>query len=107
MPMPRKEANPLPVRERLLVSTEDAANMIDMSYYTTSRMIKDGLLPSVRVGDSIRVPVKGLEKWIERNTTGGTGTRRSETDETMEIAMRIVNAAKTIQSRAREEMEYE
>ena len=71
MPMPRKEENKLPMINRLLVSTEDAASLLDLSYYTTSKLIRDGVIPSVRIGKVIRVPMRTLEEWIERNTTYG------------------------------------
>ena len=71
MPMPRKEANPLPVRERLLVSTEDAASLLDLSYFTTSKLIREGVIPSMKIGKVIRVPLRALEEWIERNATFG------------------------------------
>lgn len=71
MPMPRKEDNPLPMTCRLLVSMEEAAGMLSLSYYTTTRMIKAGTLPSVKIGTVIRVPLRQLEEWIEKHTEGG------------------------------------
>lgn len=71
MPTPRKEENRLPMVNRLLVSTEDAASLLDLSYYTTSKLIRDGVIPCVRIGKVIRVPLRALEEWIERNTTYG------------------------------------
>lgn len=71
MPMPRKEDNPLPMTCRLLVSVEEAAGLLSMSYFTASRAIKAGTLPSVKIGTVIRVPLRQLEEWIERNTEGG------------------------------------
>ena len=69
MPTPRKEENPLPLERRLLISTEDAANLLDLSYYTASRMISQGEIPSVKIGTIIRVPMEGLKEWIRANTT--------------------------------------
>lgn len=71
MPTPRKEENKVPMINRLLVSTEDAASLLDLSYYTTSKMIREGVIPSVKIGKVIRVPLRALEEWIERNTTYG------------------------------------
>lgn len=71
MPMPRKEDNPLPMASRLLVSTVDVASLLDLSYFTTSKMIREGQLPSIKIGTNIRVPLRALEEWIERNTEGG------------------------------------
>lgn len=68
MPTPRKKENPLPLMERLLLSTEDAANLLDLSYFTMGEMIRDGVLPSVKIGTIIRVPRRALEKWIDEHT---------------------------------------
>lgn len=68
MPTPRKEDNPLPMINRLLVSTEDAASLLDLSYYTTSKLIRDGVIPSMRIGNTVRVPLRALEEWIEKST---------------------------------------
>ena len=66
MPMPRKEENKLPMINRLLVSTEDAASLLDLSYFTTSKLIREGVIPSMKIGKIIRVPLRALEEWIER-----------------------------------------
>ena len=71
MPAPRKESNPLPMMNRLLLNTADVASLLDLSYFTTSKMIREGELPSVKIGTNIRVPLKALEEWIEKNTEGG------------------------------------
>ena len=71
MPTPRKEQNKLPMINRLLVSTEDAASLLDLSYFTTSKLIREGVIPSMRIGKVIRVPMQALEEWIDRNTTYG------------------------------------
>lgn len=68
MPAVRKKENPLPLMERLLLSTEDAANLLDLSHHTMREMVNEGVLPSVKVREIIRVPRKALEKWIDDNT---------------------------------------
>ena len=71
MAQPRKEPNQLPMMSRLLLSTVDVASLLDLSYFTTSKMIREGQLPSIKIGTNIRVPLKALEEWIEKNTEGG------------------------------------
>jgi excisionase family DNA binding protein len=71
MATPRKEPNQLPMMNRLLLSTVDVASLPDLSYFTTSKMIREGQLPSIKIGTNIRVPLKALEEWIEKNTEGG------------------------------------
>ena len=68
MPTPRKESNPLPMMSRLLLKTEDVASLLDLSYYTTSKMIREGLIPSMKIGTAVRVPLRALEEWIEKET---------------------------------------
>jgi excisionase family DNA binding protein len=34
-------------------------------------MIREGQLPSIKIGTNIRVPLRALEEWIEKNTEGG------------------------------------
>jgi excisionase family DNA binding protein len=71
MAQPRKEPNQLPMMNRLLLSTVDVASLLDLSYFTTSKMIREGQLPSIKIGTNIRVPLRALEEWIEKNTEGG------------------------------------
>lgn len=68
MAMPRKEPNQLPMMSRLLLSTEDTASLLDLSYYTTSKLIREGEIPSIKIGNTIRVPLRQLEEWIEERT---------------------------------------
>ena len=63
---PSKEETRIPVMHRLLVSTEDAASLLDLSYFTTSKLIREGVIPSMKIGKIIRVPLRALEEWIER-----------------------------------------
>ena len=71
MAQPRKEPNQLPMMNRLLLSTVDVASLLDLSYFTTSKMIREGQLPSIKIGTNIRVPLRALEEWSERTTEGG------------------------------------
>lgn len=71
MAQPRKEPNQLPMMNRLLLSTVDVASLLDLSYFTTSKMIREGQLPSIKIGTNIRVLLRALEEWIEKNTEGG------------------------------------
>jgi excisionase family DNA binding protein len=43
-----------------------AAEAIDVSRAKMYALIASGVIPSIRVGKSLRVPVKGLAEWVER-----------------------------------------
>ena len=65
---PRKEEVQMPVMQRLLINTVEAAGLLGLSYSLTNKLIKDGVLPRVKVGNEIRVPLRALEEWIEERT---------------------------------------
>jgi len=50
--------------ERLLYRTHEAAEAIGVSRARAYQLIAAGVLPSVKVGGSIRVPVDALRRWI-------------------------------------------
>ena len=51
---------------RLLYRPAEAADAIGISRAKIYALIAAGVIPSVRVGQSIRVPVKALVDWIDR-----------------------------------------
>jgi excisionase family DNA binding protein len=55
--------------DKLLLRPEEAAELIGVSRSKMYVLIADGVLPGVRVGKSVRVPVKALEAWVEAQTT--------------------------------------
>jgi len=59
--------------ERLLLRPSEAAEAIGVGRATVYALIKRGELPSVRIGDSVRVPADGLRKWVR-------GKRRTQID---------------------------
>ncbi|MCG7871064.1 MAG: helix-turn-helix domain-containing protein [Candidatus Thiodiazotropha lotti] len=54
--------------EPLLITINDAANILAISTRTVRRMLDRGDLPTVRVGRSIRIPTKALKDWVEQGT---------------------------------------
>jgi excisionase family DNA binding protein len=51
---------------KLLYRPAEAADAIGISRAKLYALVAAGVIPSVRVGQSIRVPVKTLNDWIER-----------------------------------------
>ncbi len=56
-----------------LLRVSKVAARLDCSKSTTYAMIRAGTLPTVRVGQSIRVPVSDLETWLAESRHGGRG----------------------------------
>src|SRR5262245_23850983 len=68
--------------ERLLLRPAEAAEVIGFSRAKTYELIAEGVIPSVRIGGCIRVPVAGLARCIEERTAvhdrQGTVDRRED-----------------------------
>lgn len=52
--------------ERLLLKPTEAAEVIGLGRSKTYELISKGLIPSVRIGKSVRVPVASLRNWVEQ-----------------------------------------
>lgn len=53
--------------DKLLLRPSEVAELLSVSRTKAYELIAAGVLPSVRVGSSVRVPVVQLQAWIERN----------------------------------------
>jgi excisionase family DNA binding protein len=51
--------------ERLLLKPAEVGSITGMGKSKTYSLIAGGVIPSVRIGKSVRVPVEGLRRWIE------------------------------------------
>ncbi len=56
--------------ERLLLTVEEAAKRLGIGRTLAWQLVRDGQLPSVRLGRLVRVPVRGLEDWLKRRIRG-------------------------------------
>lgn len=54
--------------ERLVVSVSEAAQMLGVSPSTAYRLARENRIPVIRIGSSVRVNLRQLEKWIEEHT---------------------------------------
>jgi len=52
-------------QKRLLLKPKEAAEVIQVCRSKMYLMLAEGLLPSIRIGKSIRIPLKALEGWVE------------------------------------------
>lgn len=57
--------------ERLALTVDEAAELLSISRSLAYRWAKDGTLPTIRVGNAVRVPRRALEAWIDERTTQG------------------------------------
>ena len=55
-------------RKPLLMRGPEVADALGISRALAYRWMASGILPTVRVSRSVRVPHDGLLRWIERNT---------------------------------------
>ena len=51
--------------ERLLLKPREAAEAIGIGRTQLYRLVKANIIPSCKVGNSIRIPVSALRAWIE------------------------------------------
>ena len=56
---------------KLLYRPAEAADAIGVSRAKLYTLVASGVIPSVRVGQSIRVPVDALREWIEHQLEAG------------------------------------
>jgi excisionase family DNA binding protein len=52
--------------DKLLLTVEQAAEVLSLSRRTLWRLTKDGKLPSVRYGRAVRYWIEDLKKWVEK-----------------------------------------
>jgi len=55
----------------------DVGGLLSISRAQVYHLIKIGLLPSIRVGNSIRVPLRELRRYIEARTVGGAAVNQT------------------------------
>lgn len=61
----------LPAAERMALTVEEAADQLAISRSQAYQLIHEQRIPHVRVGNSIRVPRRELEAWLEEETVRG------------------------------------
>jgi excisionase family DNA binding protein len=66
--------------DRLLRAAEVQAQL-GMSRANVYRLMRDNILPSVRIGGSVRVPKKALTRWIAENTRPGRKATTENSDQ--------------------------
>lgn len=57
--------------ERMLFRPAEAAEAIGVSRARAYELIAAGIIPSIRIGSSVRVPVEALREWVASRVEGG------------------------------------
>lgn len=57
--------------EPLLLHVSEAAELLGLSRSKTYELVAAGVIPSVKIGKSVRIPRQELLDWIRANTRGG------------------------------------
>ena len=65
---PNVEAQSPPVSSgrRLAVRVPEAARLLDIGRSKCYDLIRRGELPAIRIGKTVRVPLKALQDWVEQ-----------------------------------------
>lgn len=58
------------VTERILLTVEEAARRLGIGRTLAWRLVRDGELPSVRLGRLVRIPERALDDWLDRRLRG-------------------------------------
>ena len=56
--------------DRLLLTVEEAARRLGIGKTLAWELVWAGVLPSVRLGRCVRIPLRALEAWITEQTEG-------------------------------------
>jgi excisionase family DNA binding protein len=78
MKSPAPITDTLTVVEKLLYTPVEAAHALGVSRSTVYELISAGVLPSVQIGSSRRVPVEGLRGYVQALATSGRAARHPE-----------------------------
>ncbi len=63
------------LEEPLLIRATEVSRLTGLSRSKTYELLQSGELPCVRIGKSVRVPMRALREWIEERTAHGTSSR--------------------------------
>ena len=58
---------------RLLMRPAEVVDLLGISRTKVYALIASGELPSMKVGESVRVPVAALQRWLEERVPGSAG----------------------------------
>ena len=74
---------------KLLLSVREAAQLLDCGTGMVYNLVAEGVLPYVKLGRLIKLPRRGLEAWVERQSAVAGAD-----DGVIELAQRVRDDAK-------------
>ena len=66
--------------EQLLLRPNEAAAVLGVGRSKIYALIAAGMLPTVRLGGSLRIPARSLQRWVEESVDGRPEPRRVPPD---------------------------
>ncbi len=60
--------------DKLLLRPTEAAEALGLGRSKTYELLASGVIPSVRIGRSLRVPTEALQQWVREQVVSGEGT---------------------------------
>lgn len=81
--MTSRDADRIPLSQRLLLRPEEAAAILGLGRSTIYELVRTGELPTVHIGRTTRIPARDLQSWIEqRRSVNGLGAGKSNSTHT-------------------------
>jgi excisionase family DNA binding protein len=62
--------------DRIVLKPKEAASLLGVGRSTMYALLAAGVIPSIRIGHAVRVPVDQLQQWLRRQSE--TSTARDE-----------------------------
>jgi excisionase family DNA binding protein len=72
---PRIEECPPEVVVRALFTKETLAEYLRVSVYTVMRLVQDGMLTAIKVGNQVRFHIEDVDRFLDQSRIGGSDER--------------------------------
>ena len=74
-------ANPIieELAEERFLTAREVQTILGISRGTAYRLIEKGVLPSIRFGGNVRVPLRGLHRWLAAHSNPGAPVNTDKT----------------------------
>ncbi len=72
---PKIEEGPPEVVVRALFTKETLAEYLRVSVYTVQRLVQDGVLTAIKVGNQVRFHIDDVDRFLDQCRTGGSDER--------------------------------
>lgn len=73
---PKIDERPPEVVVRALFTKETLADYLRVSVYTVQRLVQDGVLTAIKVGNQVRFHIDDVDRFLDQCRTGGSDERK-------------------------------